>query len=324
MPQSLPENHPPKVFVSHASEDKERFVIEFAEKLRQNGVDAWLDKWEMRPGDSLVDKIFHEGIRNSAVVVIVLSQFSVKKPWVREEINASFVQRIRGKAKIIPVVIDDCEVPEALQSTLYERISNLADYEPSLHKILSSIFEISDKPPIGASPKLIVDKIPGLNTTDTLLFKLACELTLESGNPWVNSHALKEKAEGVNLTDEDALETIKILEDRWLIKVSWTQGGGLPSFQIKPRGFEVYGKSYIENFGSLLTNTLVAILNDNLATKEDVASFLNRPPMFAEYVLEILKDRKLIQIVSTLGGGSSNIIIRGITVQGKRLAEQTR
>lgn len=34
----------PKVFVSHASEDKERFVTEFATKLRAKGVDAWLDK----------------------------------------------------------------------------------------------------------------------------------------------------------------------------------------------------------------------------------------------------------------------------------------
>ena len=33
----------PKVFVSHASEDKVRFVVGFAQRLRENGVDAWLD-----------------------------------------------------------------------------------------------------------------------------------------------------------------------------------------------------------------------------------------------------------------------------------------
>ncbi|MCZ2134304.1 MAG: toll/interleukin-1 receptor domain-containing protein [Burkholderiales bacterium] len=33
----------PKVFVSHASEDKDRFVVEFVRRLRENGVDAWLD-----------------------------------------------------------------------------------------------------------------------------------------------------------------------------------------------------------------------------------------------------------------------------------------
>lgn len=30
----------PKVFVSHANEGKDRFVVEFARCLRENGVDA--------------------------------------------------------------------------------------------------------------------------------------------------------------------------------------------------------------------------------------------------------------------------------------------
>ncbi len=68
----------PKVFVSHASEDKVRFVEEFARKLRNDGIDAWFDKWEMKPGDSLVDKIFEEGIKNADAVIVVLSKISVK------------------------------------------------------------------------------------------------------------------------------------------------------------------------------------------------------------------------------------------------------
>src|SRR5256885_10660129 len=31
----------PKVFISHASEDRQRFVEPFAKRLRQKGVDAW-------------------------------------------------------------------------------------------------------------------------------------------------------------------------------------------------------------------------------------------------------------------------------------------
>ena len=82
---------PPKVFISHAPEDKDRFVIDFASRLREQGIDAWLDRWEMLPGDSLVDKLFEEGIHSATAIVIVLSTNSVDKPWVREEINAAFV-----------------------------------------------------------------------------------------------------------------------------------------------------------------------------------------------------------------------------------------
>jgi uncharacterized Zn-finger protein len=71
--------HPP-VFVSHASEDKDRFVTEFATKLRAKGINAWLDKWEIQPGDSLVDKVFEKGIGAAQTVVIILSRNSIKKP----------------------------------------------------------------------------------------------------------------------------------------------------------------------------------------------------------------------------------------------------
>jgi hypothetical protein len=118
----------PKVFLSHASEDKERFVMDFARQLRENGVDVWLDQWEMKPGDSLVDKIFEEGLKEARAVIIVLSTTSVQKPWVREELNASVVNRISRGTKLIPVVIDECEVPESLRSTVWQKVDSLEDY----------------------------------------------------------------------------------------------------------------------------------------------------------------------------------------------------
>lgn len=38
----------------------------------------------MLPGDSLVDKIFEEGLKEAQAVIVVLSRISVEKPWVRE------------------------------------------------------------------------------------------------------------------------------------------------------------------------------------------------------------------------------------------------
>src|SRR5881227_3407674 len=96
----------PKVFISHASEDKERFVLAFATKLRGKGIDAWIDRWEMYPGDSLVDKIFEEGLGHAEAFIIVLSRNSVEKRWVREELNTAVVKRIEKGTKIIPVVLD--------------------------------------------------------------------------------------------------------------------------------------------------------------------------------------------------------------------------
>ena len=61
-------SEPTRVFISHASEDKERFVLAFGQRLRDDGVDAWVDKWEKLPGDSLVDRIFEEGLKEADTV----------------------------------------------------------------------------------------------------------------------------------------------------------------------------------------------------------------------------------------------------------------
>src|SRR5512139_1110368 len=127
--ETTPVQVPPKVFISHASEDKARFVARFAARLRENGVDAWLDQWEMKPGDSLVDRIFEQGLKQAQAVILVLSAVSVQKPWVREELNTSVVNRISRGLKIIPVVIDQCEIPMCLQATLWQRIDDLEHYD---------------------------------------------------------------------------------------------------------------------------------------------------------------------------------------------------
>ena len=52
----------PRVFISHGSEDKDRFVLGFATQLLARGIDAWVDKWEIALGDCLVQRIFSIGI----------------------------------------------------------------------------------------------------------------------------------------------------------------------------------------------------------------------------------------------------------------------
>lgn len=91
--------------MSHATEDKVRFVVPFAIALRERGLDVWLDQWEMLPGDSLVKKIF-TAIDKAAAIVVVVSATSVDKRWVAEELDAAVVKRIQEDTLLIPVVLD--------------------------------------------------------------------------------------------------------------------------------------------------------------------------------------------------------------------------
>jgi hypothetical protein len=76
-----------KVFISHSSTDKP-FVERLARDLLSGeGIDAWLDKWEIRPGDRIPDKL-EEGLSSANVFLLILSPESVKSQWVSYEKDA--------------------------------------------------------------------------------------------------------------------------------------------------------------------------------------------------------------------------------------------
>jgi hypothetical protein len=166
----------PKVFLSHASEDKERFVIPFATSLRQRGIEVWLDKWEILPGDSLVDKLFEEGLKEADAVLVVVSAASVSKPWVREELNTAIVNRITKQTKVIPVLLDDSDVPESLRSPVWESIRDVRNFSAQLDRIVAAIFGHREKPALGEPPGYVTERrIPGLHQTDTLVLRTIYE-----------------------------------------------------------------------------------------------------------------------------------------------------
>ncbi len=297
----------PKVFVSHASEDKDRFVLKFAEQLRQNGIDAWLDKWEMLPGDSLVDKIFEEGIKEAKAVIIVLSQFSVEKPWVREELNAACVKRINNGSKLIPVVIDDCEIPEALKSTLWERIDDLSAYGLNFDRIVASIFGTTDKPPIGSPPEYInsfVSTIGGLSNVDSQVLKLSCEAAIESGNDFLNSGNVFLKDDKTLVPEHELEDSLEILDRDGYIKLSRTMGASLSHYQITTYGFDTYANTCIPNYQTKSIALVAAIVNKKLESNITLQQELNEPKILVDHILDMLESNGHLKQAKMIGGHS--------------------
>src|ERR1043166_755161 len=168
----------PKVFIIHASEDKERFVLPFAEKLRSRGIDATLDRWEIRPGDDLVQKVFEELLPAAEAVIVVLSSHSVVKPWPKAELNNAVVRRIEEGKRLIAIVIEDCEIPESLRSLRHLRVKNLSHLEAEAQEVVATILGGAIKPPIGKPPQYassLSPRIADLSNLDSQILKLAGE-----------------------------------------------------------------------------------------------------------------------------------------------------
>jgi hypothetical protein len=65
-----------RVFLSYSTADKP-FVDRLAYDLERVNVGVWYDKWEIRVGDSLIEKIA-QGIESNDYLAIILSPNSVE------------------------------------------------------------------------------------------------------------------------------------------------------------------------------------------------------------------------------------------------------
>lgn len=125
----------PSIFLSHSHFDKQ-FVRHLTEDLTRNGVKVWLDEAEMGIGDSLIEKI-REGIDSMDYLGAVISQHSVKSPWVRREIDVAMNQEIEGRRlKVLPILIDDCDLPGFLLGKIYADFRKPEKYNESLEALL--------------------------------------------------------------------------------------------------------------------------------------------------------------------------------------------
>ena len=94
-----------KVFLSHSSSDKPA-VEALACYLRQQGIDAWLDKWEIGPSDDIIAKI-NAGLEHADAGVIVFSAQSLQSRWVEAEVSSLTYERIQTGQPLIPVQVGD-------------------------------------------------------------------------------------------------------------------------------------------------------------------------------------------------------------------------
>ncbi len=294
----------PKVFISHASEDKERFVLKFAEKLIENGIDAWIDKWEIQIGDNLIKKIFEEGIKEAQSVIVIISQNSISKPWVTKEWTVSVVKQIEEKLKLIPVVLDKCKIPEYFKDTYWIEIQDLNNYENELKEIIMTIFGVNKKPALGQPPKYVlreIENVSNLSKIDSLVLIKSCEIVIENGVPFIEPEMLFNKMLEYKLHKNDILESVVILyENSYFDKLHRVLSGNIIGWQISNYGFEVFAKNCIENYDLIQKKIVALIVNEKVSDLNTLYKITNIPKMIIRHILENLENQNLIKTLRAL------------------------
>jgi hypothetical protein len=225
----------PRVFVCHASEEKP-LAERVARDLMAAGIDTFYDRWEIRAGDSLRQKI-DEGIENCTHFLVLLTPTALLKPWVNAEIDAGYVRRLDKRSRLIPMRagLALTELPPLL-SGLHS--PSLDEYESAIQQLISDILGVTDRPvlgPISRIAKAAISPDAGLSIAagQIAYILVTASKNARSGDPQLPTDELRTL---VDLPDDDLIEAVDELEALGWVSPSRALGAGPLGFiRLMPR-----------------------------------------------------------------------------------------
>lgn len=149
-------------FVSYSSADGP-VVLELASRLRADGIRVWLDQWEIHPGDN-VNKRIEQGLDQSRVLLLAVSASAIASDWVSEERHSVFAGRGNDRRRLVPVLLEDVELPSLLKTKSYIdwRTRSLEQYQLLLatcRREMSTGDSASCAEPVADGPAKYVDDL---------------------------------------------------------------------------------------------------------------------------------------------------------------------
>jgi hypothetical protein len=156
----------PRAFLSYAQENR-TLAERIAKALQANGIDTWWAEWEIRAGDSLRRKI-DEGLGQCTHFIVLLTQDSVSKPWVNQEMDAGLVRKLTDGSAFIPLRcgLSTKDLPPLLSGLLSPSVD---ETKLDLKQLVADIHGITRKPPVAAPPSYSTPAATGYSTAATAI-----------------------------------------------------------------------------------------------------------------------------------------------------------
>ena len=293
-----------RIFLSYNHNNKDA-AKRLAHALHDAGEDVWWDEWEILAGDSLVSKIFEQGLSNASAFVILVSADSIRSSWVREELDLATVKRIEGLTRIIPAMIDDVKVPTSLRALRRVDLSP-EHFDSGVQEIINAVHGISDKPSTATRESIsrtITPTVAGLSkAASTVAQFILTSSDQDSGQEIaVTGSTLHDK---LRLDYQVVNDAIDELEDNGFVRVMKALGTAPYTFvQVEPTYVLYEELAEILDYDPTEDLRIVAatvasdgqIGNSELAIKTDLSpGRLNR-------AVEHLEDFGLVETYKTLG-----------------------
>lgn len=300
----------PNAFVSHASEDKDSFAEPLSRKLAEFGVQPWLDLWEIQPGDSLVQRLFDEGLKTADAVVLVTSAVSVTKRWVREELDSAAVGRIERGTRLIPVRLDSVEMPEPLRHLMW---LNAERSPESIERVAASIADTlhgaTRRPAVGTRPSYIdaIASVAGLTPADAFLLSETVREALSSGHLNVlNWAAVESAAKQAGMADVSLVESLHALAEGDYVDVD-IRSDVVIRYKLTEYGYDSGIETVVPDIADVQKRIIALLVNDppvGMRVIHDLADRAETHRLVVDQLLKDLEARNLVRVIRTMGDHS--------------------
>ncbi|MBC2709137.1 MAG: TIR domain-containing protein [ANME-2 cluster archaeon] len=149
---------PLRIFLCHSSGDKPE-VRNLYQRLSSDGFDPWLDEEKLLPGQEWQLEIA-KAVQTSDVVIVCLSHKAINKAgYVHKEIKDALdkaEEQPEGTIFLIPLKLEECDVPERLQRWHWVNLFEEKGYE----RLMRSLRLRAEKITSGSNPKTNVIQRP--------------------------------------------------------------------------------------------------------------------------------------------------------------------
>ncbi len=166
---SVDNKRPLKVFLCHAHADRDA-VRALYTRLTNDGVDAWLDKVKLLPGQDWELEI-KKAVREADVVVVCLSKQFNQAGFRQKEVRLALdtaMEKPEGEIFIIPARLEECETLESLRKWHWVDLFEGDGYE----RLMRALRARADK--IGATLQVKRDRLSILpSPTQPIVFNVA-------------------------------------------------------------------------------------------------------------------------------------------------------
>lgn len=154
----------PIVFISysHDSQEHKKWILKFATRLRNNGIDAVLDQWELKAGDDLPHFMETNLVKANFILMICTERYVEKANggsggvgYEKMIITSNLISQI-SQNKILPIIRQNSKsfLPTFLKTKLFINFSIDDDFEVNFDDLLRRIHNspIYEKPEVGNNP----------------------------------------------------------------------------------------------------------------------------------------------------------------------------